>query len=137
MAEILHAAGITDELLAERICQGLNATIVSKKTAYARREVLVDYRERRKMVELVLRLKGELTNKHEIQPTGDLPTKIVIEYVGANVTAVAVKGRHFCTDRGTCVMNVRTNCRTVPHRTRIQERNKSQTSPSRNRQLHE
>jgi hypothetical protein len=64
MAEILHAAGITDELLAERICQGLNATIVSKKTAYARREVLVDYRERRKMVELVLRLKGELTNEH-------------------------------------------------------------------------
>ena len=83
MAEILHAAGITDELLAERIWQGLNATIVSKKTAYARREVLVDYRERREMVELVLRLKGELTNKHEIQPTGDWPTKIVIEYVGA------------------------------------------------------
>ena len=37
MTEVLHEAGITDELLAERIWQGLNATIVSKKTAYSLR----------------------------------------------------------------------------------------------------
>jgi len=66
MAEILRSAGVTDELLAERISQGLNATIVSKSTTHARREVLVDYEERREMVELVCKLKGHLLQKHEI-----------------------------------------------------------------------
>jgi hypothetical protein len=47
-----------DELLAERIGQGLNAIIVSKKTAYAGREFLVDYKERREMVELACKPKG-------------------------------------------------------------------------------
>jgi hypothetical protein len=93
MAEILHAAGVTDELLAERIWQGLNATIVSKKTAYARREVLIDYRERREMVELVLKLSGRLTNKHEIQADdGGSLTRIVIEYVGTECDACGSKG---------------------------------------------
>ena len=73
MAEILHAAGITDELLAERIWQGLNATIVSKKTAYAAREVLIDFKERREMTELVLRFKGHLVHKHEIGGPGGAP----------------------------------------------------------------
>ena len=66
MTEVLHEAGITDELLAERIWQGLNATMVSKKTGYAKREVLVDFKERREMVELVCKLKGHLVQKHEI-----------------------------------------------------------------------
>jgi hypothetical protein len=66
MTEVLHEAGITDELLAERIWEGLNATIVSKKTKHAMREVLVDYRERREMVELAYKLKGHLVQKHEI-----------------------------------------------------------------------
>jgi hypothetical protein len=41
--------------------------MVSKETAYAKREVLVDFRERREMLELVLRLKGHLTDKHEVR----------------------------------------------------------------------
>jgi hypothetical protein len=94
MVEILRAAGVTDELLAERIWQGLNATMVSKKTAYARREVLVDYRERREMVELVLKLSGRLTNKDEIEADdgGTSLTKIVVEYVGTECDSCGGKG---------------------------------------------
>jgi len=92
MAEILRAAGITDELLAERIWQGLNATIVSKKTAHARREVLVDYRERREMVELVLKLSGQLTNKHEIRAGDEGSSTIVIEFVGTECDRCGGKG---------------------------------------------
>jgi hypothetical protein len=65
---------------------------VSKETAYARREVLVDYKERREMTELVLRLKGELTNKHEIQADGDWPTKIVVELVGVKCENCGTQG---------------------------------------------
>jgi hypothetical protein len=37
----------------------------SFETAYAKREVLVDFRERREMVQLVLRLKGYLIERHD------------------------------------------------------------------------
>ena len=52
--EILERAGITDAVLAQRIGQGLDATIV------VRGEHVVDFGERRRMVELACRLLGYL-----------------------------------------------------------------------------
>jgi hypothetical protein len=57
--ELLTAAGVTDELLAQRVNEGLDAVIV-RRFRYDE-FVAVNYRERRLMVELVLRLKGYLT----------------------------------------------------------------------------
>ena len=65
--DILEAAGIGDELLAQRMRQGLDATVVHQATRYSRREVLVDFSERREMTELVLRVKGLLVEKHQVQ----------------------------------------------------------------------
>jgi hypothetical protein len=44
----------------------LDATVLSKETAYAKREVLVNFTERREMRELILRFRGWLTDRHEI-----------------------------------------------------------------------
>jgi hypothetical protein len=57
--ELLTAAGVTDELLAQRVKEGLEAVIVHR-VRYGE-FVTVNYRERRRMVELVCRLKGYLT----------------------------------------------------------------------------
>jgi hypothetical protein len=65
--EILAIAGISDELLATRIYEGLSATIVLRGTAHAERELLTDFGERREMVELILRLKGYLIDKHNVR----------------------------------------------------------------------
>ncbi len=62
---LLETAGITDGLLAQRIREGLDANSVLRETMYADREVLIDFEERREMVELVLKLKGLLIDKHE------------------------------------------------------------------------
>ena len=65
--KLLEKAGVTDDLLAKRIYQGLHANVVARETATARREVLVDYPERRGMTELSLKLKGHLIDKHELR----------------------------------------------------------------------
>jgi len=65
--KLLESAGVTDQLLARRIHQGLHANVVARETATAKREVLVDYPERRGMVELSLKLKGHLIDKHELR----------------------------------------------------------------------
>jgi hypothetical protein len=62
----LESAGITDELLGKRMFEGLNATVVSKETAYAKREELVNFTERREMVGLILRFRGFLTDRHQV-----------------------------------------------------------------------
>lgn len=65
--ELLRKAGVTDELLGWRIREGLSANVVSRETLYAKREVLVDFSERREMAELALKLKGYLVEKHEVE----------------------------------------------------------------------
>jgi len=64
-AELLEDAGVTNPLLARRVREGLEATVVQRATGYARREVFIDFSERREMLELVLKLKGLLVEKHE------------------------------------------------------------------------
>ena len=83
--DLLEAQGISDQDLAQRMFDGLNATIVSKETAYARREVLVDFRERREMLELVLRLKGYLTDKHEVRTTQTLEEILEASYTTSSI----------------------------------------------------
>lgn len=63
----LEAAGATDELLARRVFEGLNADVVVRETLYANREVLIDFSERREMTELALKLRGHLIDKHELR----------------------------------------------------------------------
>jgi hypothetical protein len=65
--DILQHAGVTNELLARRIRDGLDATVVLRETLHARREVLIDFSERREMVELMLKTKGLLVDKHEVE----------------------------------------------------------------------
>src|SRR5206468_3955507 len=43
MIEMLDAAGISDAKLCQQIREGLDATIVVRNTAYAKREVLIDF----------------------------------------------------------------------------------------------
>jgi len=84
--EMLRASGLSDELLSLRIEEGLNATAISKATAHAEREILVNFSERREMVELVLRLRGMLTQKHEheIQAGDGTTMTIEVVYVGTD-----------------------------------------------------
>jgi phage terminase small subunit len=70
--DLLEDAGVTDKLLAQRIREGLNATIVSKETAHALREVLIDFAERREMVELAIKMKG-------LMPADELHHKVTLE----------------------------------------------------------
>jgi hypothetical protein len=65
--EHLAAVGITNEMLAQRFFEGLNATMVTRETAYAKSEELPDFAERREMLELILRLTGLLTNQHHVR----------------------------------------------------------------------
>jgi len=72
---LLEQAGVSDALLAQRIKEGLSATDV--KTAnfegkISDVEAFVAYAERRSMVELVLKLKGHLIDKHELRMTRTL-----------------------------------------------------------------
>jgi phage terminase small subunit len=69
--DILVKAGATDELLARRMYEGLNATVLVRETKYARREVLIDFKERREMAALVGKVKGVVVDKveHEAGPT--------------------------------------------------------------------
>lgn len=71
-SELLERAGVSDKLLAKRIKEGLSATVVSKSTANAFREVLVDYGERREMAELAIRMKG-------LQPAEKIEHKVTLE----------------------------------------------------------
>lgn len=68
--ELLEAQGITDGLLAKRIYQGLFA--METKTASSEGRItdkvhLVAFAERREMLELALKLKGHLIDKHELR----------------------------------------------------------------------
>ncbi len=67
MNAILEAAGVSNERLARRMREGLDATVVHHQTMHSRREVLIDFGERREMVELALRVKGLLIDKHQVQ----------------------------------------------------------------------
>lgn len=68
-AEILEAAGISDERLAQRLAEGLDARevkffqhegkVISKRT-------VVDYSQRGRHLEIALKLKGHLISKHEV-----------------------------------------------------------------------
>ena len=62
-----RSSGISDEQLETRIAEGLNATIVLRATRYGKREVVVNFTERREMVQLVLRLKGYLIERHDVR----------------------------------------------------------------------
>ena len=64
---VLEACGITDELLAKRVAEGVDATVFLRPTLHDTERVLVDFRERREMVELACRLKGHLTEKHHVR----------------------------------------------------------------------
>ena len=64
---VLEACGITDDLLAKRVAEGVDATVFLRPTLHDRERVLVDFRERREMVELACRLKGHLTEKHHVR----------------------------------------------------------------------
>lgn len=78
--ELLKAAGVTENKLAMRIAEGLDATIVGRETAHAKREVLVDFAERREMLELILKLKDLLTCKHEIDVGPTLEELLTASY---------------------------------------------------------
>jgi hypothetical protein len=64
--ELLEKTGATDELLAKRMFQGLNATVVLRETQYANREVLIDFKERREMSKLVGQVKGVVVDHVEV-----------------------------------------------------------------------
>jgi len=66
-AQMLDLAGVSDELLAKRAWEGLHATAVHHATLQSDREVLIDFSERREMLELTLKLKGHLIDKHELR----------------------------------------------------------------------
>lgn len=65
---LLEKAGVSDELLATRIHEGLSA-METKTASFEGRitdwEDFIAYSERRAMVELTLKLKGHLIDKHE------------------------------------------------------------------------
>ena len=63
---ILNVAGITDAMLAKRAFEGLNATIILRETKYSKAQIVVNFTERREMLELILRAKGLLVNKHQV-----------------------------------------------------------------------
>jgi len=65
--ELLEEAGVTNAVLARRLRDGLDASVVHHETKYSQREVHVDFSERREMSELVLRVKGLLIDKHQVQ----------------------------------------------------------------------
>jgi hypothetical protein len=79
---LLATAGITDELLAQRISEGLDATIVLRKTKYSPREVVVDFRARREMAELILQFKGYLTDRHAVMFQGPTLAELLTESYG-------------------------------------------------------
>lgn len=56
---------MTNQLLAKRMHDGLHATTVARQTLYAKREVFIDFSERREMLELALQVKGLIVEKHE------------------------------------------------------------------------
>ncbi len=67
--QLLDRAGITDEKLARRLAEGIDA----KETKFFAHEgrvistrTVIDYGTRHRYLELVLKLKGHLINKHEV-----------------------------------------------------------------------
>jgi hypothetical protein len=67
--DLLAKAGATDELLAKRIAEGLTAFDTKFSTYMGEitdSQDVIAFSERREMVELVLKVKGYLVDKHEI-----------------------------------------------------------------------
>jgi hypothetical protein len=67
--ELLEEAGVSNPLLARRIYQGLHAMetkLYANKGIVLDRRNLVSFAERREMLELALKVKGLLVDKHEI-----------------------------------------------------------------------
>lgn len=68
--QMLTEAGATDELLAQRLREGLDAMDTKFATFEGRitdHEELVSWSERREYLELALKLKGHLIDKHELR----------------------------------------------------------------------
>lgn len=65
--EAMEEAGITPQLLAKRMREGLDAVLVIRATQWSEREVVPDMRERREYAELASRITGALVTKHEIE----------------------------------------------------------------------
>lgn len=72
---LMEKAGVTDHLLACRLYQGLYAMqtkFATHEGILADRRNLVDFAERREMLEIALKLKGHLIDKHELRLTRTL-----------------------------------------------------------------
>jgi len=84
-AEMMEHAGVTLELMAQRIYEGLHATKTKfwqpkrprlaevvdgnvTETPELISRTLISFSERREMLELCLRLRGLLVDKHEVDP---------------------------------------------------------------------
>jgi hypothetical protein len=78
----LQVSGFSDEQLGTRIAERLNATIVLRATRYGKREVVVNFTERREMVQLVLRLKGYLIESHDVRVSRTLEEILEDSYRG-------------------------------------------------------
>jgi hypothetical protein len=65
--EALAAEGITPTYLATKIHEALEAVVVGRETAFAPREVFVDFKNRLEAIQLALRLMGALVEKHEVE----------------------------------------------------------------------
>lgn len=66
LLEAFTKAGITRELLAKVALAGLRASVVHHETQYSKREVHVDFKERREMLKLIGQFEGSLVEKHEV-----------------------------------------------------------------------
>jgi hypothetical protein len=64
---LLDAYGISDDFLAKRVAEGLDATVQLRTTLYDKARTLVNFKERREMLELVLRLKGYLVDRQHVR----------------------------------------------------------------------
>jgi len=92
--EILEEAGVTTRRLAQRMREGLDANLVHHETANSFREVHVDFSERREMVELALRVKGLLVDRHQVQMVKTLE-EILEESTGARSAEISEQGDEY------------------------------------------
>lgn len=80
--KLLDEAGATDKLLARRMSEGLSATAVVRETAVAKREVLVDFKERREMSQLIGKIRGLIVDKVELDAGPTLAELLEESYCG-------------------------------------------------------
>lgn len=80
----LEKAGITDEMLAQRLHDGLNATetkLAQKDGVFQDSRELIAFPERRATVELVARLRGLMVEKTESELTFPEGMSVAVSYV--------------------------------------------------------